>query len=174
MTTHDRIIESIRASARAVFSTMLGLDLDDGDACTDTAPPQANEGVVSFVGLTGSWTGTGSLACSAGMACRLSGLMLMAQFAAVDEEVLDAVAELTNMIIGNVKTDLEQELGPLGLSIPTVVYGKNFKAKTAGRAEWSVVCFEWEGEPLMVRVSLEPSDQIQPFPHYGHTCSLDV
>jgi chemotaxis protein CheX len=44
----------------------------------------------------------------------------MTEASSVDEDVLDAVAEITNMIIGSVKTDLEGELGPLGLSIPTV------------------------------------------------------
>ena len=53
--------------------------------------------------------------------------MLMTEASAVNEEVLDAMAELTNMVIGNVKTKLESQLGPLGLSIPTVVYGRNFK-----------------------------------------------
>ena len=33
--------------------------------------------------------------------------MLMTESTAVNEEVLDAVAEMTNMIIGSVKTDLE-------------------------------------------------------------------
>jgi chemotaxis protein CheX len=174
MTNHDRIVDAIRSSAQNVFSMMLGLELDNGQSCTDTAPPQANEGVLSFVGLAGSWTGTGSLACSAALACRLSAQMLATEFPAVDEEVLDAIAELTNMIIGNVKTDLEEHLGPLGLSIPTVVFGKNFKAKTAGHAEWSVVRFEWEGEPLMVRVCLAPAERPQPFPHFGHTCAVDL
>jgi hypothetical protein len=46
------------------------------------------------------------------------------------------MAELTNMIVGNVKTELECKLGPLGLSIPTVVYGRKVKTKTAGTTDW--------------------------------------
>ena len=41
--------------------------------------------------------------------------------------MLDAVAEVTNMIIGNVKTVLESRLGAMGLSTPTVIYGRNFQ-----------------------------------------------
>ncbi len=59
--------------------------------------------------------------------------MLMTEAPSVNEDVLDAVAELTNMIIGSVKTDLESQLGPLGLSIPTVVFGRNFRTRSAGR-----------------------------------------
>jgi CheY-specific phosphatase CheX len=44
--------------------------------------------------------------------------------------VLDAFAELIDMIIGNVKTALEEHLGPMGMSVPTVVHGKNFTTRT--------------------------------------------
>jgi chemotaxis protein CheX len=84
--------------------------------------------------------------------------MLLAEYSSVSEEVLDAVAEVTNMIIGNVKSNLERHLGPLGLSIPTVVFGRNFKTKTAG-AEWIEERFRWEGEELVLRVSLRPNER---------------
>jgi chemotaxis protein CheX len=102
--------------------------------------------------------------------------MLMMECPAVNEEVLDAVAELTNMIIGSVKTDLEQHLGPLGLSIPTVVFGRNFKTRSSGSAEWIVVRFHWEDECLLVKVCLartERSGHAQP--HIGaHAGAVDV
>jgi chemotaxis protein CheX len=84
--------------------------------------------------------------------------MLLAEYSSVSEEVLDAVAEVTNMIIGNVKSNLERHLGPLGLSIPTVVFGRNFKTKTAG-AEWIEERFRWDGEELVLRVSLRPNER---------------
>ena len=48
------------------------------------------------------------------LACRICSQMLMTESSAVNEEVLDAVAELTNMIIGSVKTDLESISGRSG------------------------------------------------------------
>jgi len=151
---------------------MLGAEIGAGEARMENTP-NANDGVVSFIGLTGLWTGTGSIACSAAMACRLCAAMLMTEATAVDEGVLDAFAELTNMIIGNVKTDLEKELGSLALSIPTVVYGRNFKARTAGGGEWHAIHFDWEGETLQVRLCLAPSEQSQGHSHLG-TCLVDV
>jgi len=175
MILHDRIVDCIRHSAGQVFSTMLGIEINPSEGYLETAPPQANDGVVSFIGMAGAWTGTGSIACSASMACRLCGQLLMTEpAAAVDEEVLDAIAELTNMIIGNVKTEMEAELGPLGLSIPTVVFGKNFKAKTAGPSEWSVVAFDWMGEQLVVRACFTRAEHPHVIPHYGHTYAVDV
>jgi chemotaxis protein CheX len=109
------------------------------------------------------------------MACRVCAAMLMTEATAVNEDVLDAVAELTNMIIGSVKTDLEAELGPLGLSIPTVVFGRNFKTRSAATAEWIHVRFLWDGDPLMIKMCLAPSEKQHPVHHGGNpTCALEV
>ncbi len=158
MNVHDLIVERIRHSANDVFSTMLGVELPPGEAGLERGTPAVNDGVLSLIGLAGAWVGTGSIACPPALACRICSLMLMTEATAVDEEVLDAVAELTNMIIGSVKNDLETSLGPLGLSIPTVVFGRNFRTRSAGSSEWSVVRYTWEGEPLMVRLFLAPAE----------------
>ena len=81
---------------------------------------------------------------------------MMCEYTSVNEEVLDAVAEVTNMIMGNVKTSLEEDLGAMGLSIPTVVYGRNFSSRTVGKQEWSVVPFKVGTEDLEVQVCLAP------------------
>jgi chemotaxis protein CheX len=154
MNIEEWIIDSLRSSTAQVFSTMLGMDAGQGTATIEHDTPEANDQVVSLIGLAGAWAGTGSLSCSPALACRLSAQMLMTEIEAVNEEVLDAMAELTNMIIGNVKTDLEQRIGPLGLSIPTVVYGRNFKTRSPGSTEWIVVRFCCEGENLLARMCL--------------------
>jgi chemotaxis protein CheX len=175
MNLHDRIIESLQRASAEVLSTMLGLDLGPGEASGEDAPNDPNDGVVSFIGITGAWVGTGSISCSAQLACHLCAQMLMTDAPAVNEEVLDTTAELTNMIIGNVKTDLEECLGPLGLSIPTVIFGRNFRARTAANSRWSVVRFPWNGEKLVVRMCLAPAERAHSHPlAIGHTCPVEV
>ena len=71
---------------------------------------------MALPGLAGRWVGTGSLCCTAELARQISGKLLMAEFASVDQEVLDAVVEVTNMIVGNVKNALENEIGPAALA----------------------------------------------------------
>jgi chemotaxis protein CheX len=61
------------------------------------------------------------------------------------------------MVIGNVKTGLEYELGPMGMSIPTIIFGKNFSARSAGSEEWLTVPFESEGERVEVKFCLIPN-----------------
>jgi chemotaxis protein CheX len=172
----ERIVASIGRATHEVFSTMLGVEIGEEVVSIESGTPEANDGVVSLIGLAGTWAGTGSVSCSPSAACRICSQMLMTESSAVDEEVLDTVAELTNMIIGSVKTDLEQHLGPLGLSIPTVVFGRNFRTKSAGSAEWIVVCFNWEDSPLYVRMCLAPNERLpQPLHHTGnYSCSVEI
>ena len=159
MNLHKLITDSICGASANVFSTMLGQELPNAEVSVEQGTAEPNDGVVSFIGIAGSWAGTGSIACSPSLACRICSHMLLMEATAVDAEVLDTVAELTNMIIGSVKTDLEQHLGPLGLSIPTVVYGRNFRTKSAGHHEWIVVHYQWDGEPLTVKMCLSPQER---------------
>lgn len=148
----------ITKAATEVFSMMLGVEIAPAESFVQSSASSPASGIVSLVGLAGEWVGTGSISCSAGMACRLSSLMLMAEYEAVSEDVLDAIAELTNMIIGNVKTALEERLGPMGLSVPTVIFGRNFQTRNAGNHEWVVVPFGYEGEFLHVQLCLLPGN----------------
>ncbi len=175
MNLHNAIVESLIRSTAEVFSTMLGSKLSSGETMIDTTTSEPTDGVVSFIGIAGSWAGTGSLTCSPAMACRICAAMLMTEAPSVNEDVLDAVAELTNMIIGSVKTDLESELGPLGLSIPTVVFGRNFKTRSAGTAEWIYVRFLWDEDSLLIKMCLAPSEKTHAIHHGANPmCALEI
>jgi chemotaxis protein CheX len=152
-------IKAICAATEEVFTTMLSDQVTAGEAYSQRNASGSSEGVVALVGMTGAWVGTGVLTCSAALACKLSALLLMSEEpgTAVNEEVLDSVAEITNMVIGNVKNLLEEHIGELNLSIPTVVYGRNLTTRSVNESEWVVVPFECEGERLEVRLCLVPN-----------------
>lgn len=158
MNVQNLIVSSLRHAVTEVFSTMLTGDIEFSELSREQTTPEFSDRVVSFIGIAGTWTGTGSVTCTPQAACRVCSQMLMADYTSVTEEVLDAVAELTNMIVGNVKSELERHLGPLGLSIPTVVFGRNFKTKSAS-AEWLVQPFLWEGEQVLLRIYLRPNEK---------------
>ena len=118
------IIKAITASTSEVFSTMLSMEVTSVEVLAPQAvvsPPSS--GLISLIGLAGRWAGTGSVACTAQFACVLSSQFLMTEYDSVNDDVLDAIAEITNMIIGNVKTALEEKVGEMGLSTPTVIFG---------------------------------------------------
>jgi chemotaxis protein CheX len=157
--TKQEIIDAVHASTCEVFSTMLGLEVQPGDVHTDKASPAVNDGVMAFVGVAGPWVGSGVISCSAAFACRLCELFLMTEAPAVNEEVLDAVGELANMVIGNFKTAAEAVVGPLGLSVPTVIYGRNFTSRSLGNSDWLVMPFASRDERFEVRVWFAPASE---------------
>jgi chemotaxis protein CheX len=157
MSLRDFILESINQCTTQVFSTMLGVELNPGQVIEKDGSRDVQCEVVSLIGIAGALAGAGSVSCSANMACKICALMLMTEAENVNEDVLDAVAELTNMIVGNVKTELESRVGPLGLGIPTVVYGRNFQTKTSGDPGWIITRFHLDGEALTIKICLAPN-----------------
>jgi chemotaxis protein CheX len=156
----QQVIASIvRDVTVEVFTTMLGVEVVAGDLFTEGHASDGTEGVMSFVGMAGKCSGAGSLRCSSEAACRLASVFLMSPFESVDGDVLDAIGELTNMIVGNLKTQLEDRLGPISLSIPTVIHGRNFTARSSSREEWIVVPFQWEGGKMDVKICLQAAEE---------------
>jgi len=88
--------------------------------------------VAGFIGWVGNWNGTGIFECTPEFACKLSNLLLGTELTQLNEEALDAVAEMTNIIYGGMKAELETELGAMGLSTPTVVYGNDVGMRSTG------------------------------------------
>lgn len=120
-------------------------------------------GLISLVGITGEWGGSGVFCCSPLLASIISSRMLGTELdlsrPVIDEEVLDAVAEVTNMMIGNVKNGLEPITGPLAISVPTVIHGRNFEFRNACGLRGTALSFTAENERFEVRVALAPAEQ---------------
>lgn len=144
-------------NTRKVFSVMLATDVSEPSAIIHDDPNGPEGDVVSLVGFVGQWTGTGSVCCNAQVARKISELMLLTEFDTVNEEVLDAIGETTNMIIGNLKDALEPVLGRLGLSTPTVIHGEHLRARNLNGERWTTVSFNCMGGVLNVKVSLRAS-----------------
>jgi chemotaxis protein CheX len=161
------IVKAVAAATQEVFSTMLAAEARQQAPYAERIP-NVSDGVVAFIGLAGKWTGAGMLSCSPALACKLASQLLMADYPegeAVSEDVLDAVAEIANMVIGNVKNLLEEELGPMGMSIPTVIFGRNFTTRSVAQGEWIVTPFDCSGERLEVRLCLAPAREAAPLRH---------
>jgi chemotaxis protein CheX len=156
---HKRLVQEICAATENVLSTMMALESHAGQASPDSGGPGPIGGVSAMVSVVGPWSGTGAVSCQGKMACRLAGAMLMSHYTEVNDEVLDAMGEVANMIVGNIKTNLEEELGRLALGVPTVTFGTNFSTRATVKHTWTLVPFTCEGSELFVQVLLLESPQ---------------
>lgn len=153
----EAIVRLIRDTTAALFATMMHGQPEALPHYCTSASVEDHESLFCFIGFSGEVVGSGSLHCSGECATRLASSLLMGDYKRVDAEVLDATAEITNMIVGNVKTSIEEELGPIGISTPTVIYGQHYAARNIGASEWIVVPFRYEGHEFDIRVSLQPN-----------------
>jgi chemotaxis protein CheX len=173
MIEEKTIVEYVRTAAKDVCSTMLGLEIVSQPEYTDQNAPTTSDGVLAIVGIAGTWTGAGVISCTAAFACRICNQLLMSEASSVNDEVLDAVGEVANMIIGNFKTMIEEKLGPLGLSIPTVIYGRNFTSRSLGTNKWVVLPFSCNGEGMEIRCCLTAArEPMSVRGGYSHTATV--
>jgi chemotaxis protein CheX len=137
---------------------MLDMEVQAKDVLSDSRPSE--NGLISLVGITGEWGGSGVFCCSpvlASIVCsRMLGRDADHSRPVIDEEVLDVVAEITNMMIGNIKNGLEPLTGPLAISVPTVIHGRNFQFRNACGLRGTALSFVTEGEDFEVRIALAP------------------
>jgi chemotaxis protein CheX len=165
---------AIRTAALEVFSTMLGVDIEAGDWIVSRAEPEFHADVIALLGLTGEWAGSGQISVNPAFACRIASGMLMAEYDSVGEDVLDAVAEIANMVIGNIKNMLEVHVGTMGLSTPTIVFGGDFGTRVAGSPERIIVPFRCEGSSMTVQIVLAPRTNYLPRLERHHVVDSNV
>jgi chemotaxis protein CheX len=172
MQYHEQMVNAIREATTEVFATMLALDVRAKAPYLEGNLARPTEGVVALIGLAGNWIGTGGLYCAAECACAIASAMMQQPYESINDEVLDTVAEVTNMVVGNVKTAMEESLGVLALSVPTVIYGRNFTTRNVQKEEWTVVPFQCGDHEVMVKMCLSPADKPQGVVHgFSHPCS---
>ena len=77
--TNAEMVAAITTATQEVFSMMMGVDVTAGEPFLDHGAG-ADSRVLALLGLAGAWVGTGSISCSAEIACRLASRMLMAEY----------------------------------------------------------------------------------------------
>lgn len=161
MIDQELLERSVTEATAEVFSTMLEMKVRFTGAAGPTRRPEL--GIISLVGITGEWAGSGVFCCSPALASLLCARMLGDEpetgSPAINEEVLDVVAEITNMMIGNIKNGLEPVTGPLAISVPTVIHGRNFEFRNASGLRAVALAFETEDHTFEIRISLAPASE---------------
>ena len=114
------VIAAFRSSTASVFQTMLGIEVLGGDV-EPTDKMLARHGVSGVIGLTGGMCGDVIVSFDDRVAMLATGALLGDSPTELNDDVVDAVGELTNMIAGAAKGALEQY--NMSLALPTVIIG---------------------------------------------------
>lgn len=118
--------EQMTGIAQDVWGSFLDMQLEPGP----DAGPFAGRTLTGCVTVSGEWQGSVFLECPAAHAQAAAEAMFAADPGSLsDEEVGDALGELTNMVGGNVKSLLP---APSKLSIPSVATGESISVRVPG------------------------------------------
>ncbi len=115
-------------SAKEVFESMVFLPLEP----VDEEMPETDEamllGTITFVGsLEGCLSVNCGNACARTIAANM--LCLDSPDELSDEDVIDAIGEIANMVMGSVKTRVQDAVTDITISIPSVVQGRNLHTR---------------------------------------------
>lgn len=139
------IQEDIHQIIEQVCTMMLGASIEPIDAIEPAAP---HDRITGCVQITGQWSGVVMLQTTNAFVTLAASQMLALkehELSLADRQ--DAVAELTNMIGGNIKSLVP---GPSCLSLPSVTIGKEFDIRLYGTVLDTVVPVCCQGERMCV------------------------
>jgi chemotaxis protein CheX len=144
--------EIIRKAVREIFSTMVCLDiasLEEVDSC-----PDGEKMLSGVIGLAGDLQGSVLIHLPEPVAIAITNAFLGMELDAVDEDVKDAVGELTNMVAGSIKYLFPDQDQEIDLAIPSVVCGRGYRCEAIGKFVRSAVGFETEGGRFVVEMQV--------------------
>lgn len=114
----------------------------------------ASGDVSGIIGLTGSATGSMALSFSENAIFKIVSNMLGEEMNEVNGDITDAVGEITNMVSGAARKELESIGLNISAAIPTVVAGKEHSIKHVLGGPSIIIPFEIEEGPFVVDICI--------------------
>jgi chemotaxis protein CheX len=158
MTKQSDLIEELtRKAVPEVFQGMLSMDLSAGPPAPLPLDPAGQ--IIGSVGFTGEATGIIYLYAGVSFAKVITSRMLGIEIAEVDpgDMVNDAIGELSNMVVGYVKSRLCDAGLPCVLTIPSVVRGQQLSVEGSSQITRKVMGFRAGEHPLVAEVLVKES-----------------
>jgi chemotaxis protein CheX len=144
-------------SVYEAFSSMLGSKATRGTVASTSDAFKNPLDLLTIIGISGPAKGTVALSFPAETAMGIVTAMVGEKMETMDDTVADGVAELVNIVAGSAKAKLATLMGegPMSLSLPTVIRGKNYSVSQPSDTKWLEVPFESDCGPFVMRVSFE-------------------
>jgi chemotaxis protein CheX len=149
-------INPFMTSLANAFETMLSCPVHRGQLALKTAETPVFE-VSGVIGLSGKAVGTVVLSLSREVAVKAASTMLMMDATDLNSDVVDAVGELTNMVAGAAKAELEEY--KLSISLPNVILGLGHEIHFPSNVTPIYVPYTCEWGPLAIEVGLAPAPE---------------
>lgn len=114
--------------------------------------------VSAIIGVTGDAVGSLAISFSEECICNIAGKMLGETFPEANQEVFDAAGEITNMVSGVARSQLEKIGLKIFAAIPSIIYGKGHTFQHILKAPSIVVPFTTDKGDFIIDVCLQTVD----------------
>ena len=111
--------------------------------------------VSGVIGFTGETNGTVAVTFDESCILKIVTNMFGEEMTEINNEITDAVGEITNMISGQARKELEEIGKKFQGAIPTVVTGKNHKLESMTKGPKVAIPFKTEAGSFTIEVCLE-------------------
>jgi len=151
--------DALLEGAKEVFETMVFMNLEES---SEFEPDEDGSALSGSIAFKGSMEGSLGICCSVSCAQAIAKNMLGidATSKVNEEEACDAICEVANMVMGCFKSQVEDSVGNLKVSTPSIVRGRQFNNNSGDGASRILVkvniADEYAAElSLLYRVSSE-------------------
>jgi chemotaxis protein CheX len=143
----------IKEAVVDIFSSMVLLDIETIEGVE--SGPMEGPMLSGMIGLAGDLQGSVLIHLPATVAIAITNAFLGLEINSVDDDVKDAVGELTNMVAGGVKFLIPGPGQDIELAIPSVVCGQSYSCEATGRFERTSVLFELAAGRFVVEMQIK-------------------
>lgn len=147
-TLFDTLDNEITEITESIWQSVLGVPAHLGGSIQ--AAPKHTHFLSGGLSITGEWRGIVVVQCPRALGRIIAARMFELNDAEITEDdIRDAMGELTNMTGGNIKALLP---GPSFLGLPVVVDGRHHMVSVPESRVVTQLTFECDGHPLVVSV----------------------
>lgn len=143
-------------AVHSVFTTMLNTE-PKRTALRIGQEPAGPHSLTALIGISGEKHGVVVLRFPEATARTLAGRMLGVDFDTLNEEVIDAISEITNMVGGAAKAKFDTD-PPLDLGLPTVVEGNDYQVRYPTKSVWLAIPYETDAGKFSMEITFSAAE----------------
>lgn len=153
--------ELVAGAVTELFSTMLGMKMLPTPLISGGGNGEAH--IAGAVGFVGRLSGVVYVFTTVPFARRITALFLGLPEAEVQEDdmINDAMGEMTNMLVGHMKSRISDRGMPCVLTIPSVVRGSHFSVEPTTSSEGHMFSFAAGTDRIFIQFLMKPGDARQ-------------
>lgn len=155
--SEEELAKYVIDATKEVFSTMVMMDPSD-DYPMKEPVNRFKCSITGMVGFAGTYSGVISMHCPVSLAMKITSNMLGMECDEVNEDLNDAIGEISNMLGGSVKQVLSKGGLDVKLSIPTVIAGEDYTVNSLSDSDCVVIPFKVDDDKFLVGLVLKKEE----------------